>query len=178
MTLLEGRRLSAALASVLLAGLFVLVAGPVPAQAAASSRLAAEGCSQKTDNRSSDNWTAAEWKICVGNYGGPNGEADAKCWAGQTIGWSASPCWISGQFEILKGGDVIKSGPFFLDVPLDGVVTSRPFRFTCQGYGEYTFRTSGAQATLYVTDKNGNSYARPGYQSARIADATATVTMC
>ncbi|MEU2289131.1 hypothetical protein ABZ614_45900 [Streptomyces sp. NPDC013178] len=136
-----------------------------------------EGCSHKTDNRSPDNWTSAEWKICVGNYGGPHGEVEAQCWAGQTIGWNKDTCDISGQFEIRKGQEVIKSGSFYIGVPLDGINTARPFRFTCQGHGEYTFTTSGVSATLMV-DSSGGSYPRPGYQSVNIADATATVTMC
>ncbi|MFJ6000321.1 hypothetical protein [Streptomyces sp. NPDC092370] len=165
------------MARTLLAGLFVLVAGAVPAQAA-SSRLSVEGCSSERDNRSPDNWTSATWKICIGDYGGAHGQADVKCWAGQTIGWNASRCLITGQFEIRKGNEVIKSGPFALDVPLNGASTARPFRFYCQGHGEYTFSTTGVQGTLLQTDSDGDAQARPGYQSVNIADATATVTMC
>jgi hypothetical protein len=178
MTLRGARRLSAAVASTLLAGLLVLVGGAVPAQATAPSRLSVEGCSGKTDNRSPNNWTAADWKICVGDYGGQHGEVEAQCWAGQTIGWNSSKCGISGQFEIRKGHEIIKSGGFYLDVPYNGVITARPFRFYCQGHGEYTFTTTGVTATLLVTDAQGNTYARPGYESVNIKDATATVTMC
>ncbi|BBJ37477.1 hypothetical protein SSPO_001950 [Streptomyces antimycoticus] len=177
MKLLAGKRLSTAAAGVLLAGLFVPATGAAAAQAA-GSRLSVEGCSSKTDNRSSDNWTAADWKICLGDYGGANGSADVKCYAGQTIGWNASRCLISGQFEIRKGNEVIKSEPFGLDVPMNGAVTSVPFRFYCQGPGEYTFRTSGVQATLVRVGRDGQLEARPGFQTAHIADATATVTMC
>jgi hypothetical protein len=167
----------AAVTSMMLAGLFALVGGSIPAQAVASSRLSVEGCSQNTDNRSSDNWTSAQWKICVGDYSGAHGEVEAQCWAGQTVGWNKNPCDVSGNFEIRKGDEVIKSEGFYFRVPLDGVITARPFRFYCQGNGEYTFTTSGVRATLMV-DSSGGSYPRPGYQSMNIADATATVTMC
>ncbi|MFF1481225.1 hypothetical protein ACFVYD_27360 [Streptomyces sp. NPDC058301] len=177
MKLLAGKRLSTAVAGVLLAGLFVPATGAAATQAA-GSRLSVEGCSSKTDNRSSDNWTAADWKICIGDYGGENGSADVKCYAGQTVGWNASLCTIYGRFEISKGNEVIKSGQFALDVPLNGAVTSVPFRFYCQGPGEYTFRTSGVQATLVRVGRDGQLEARSGFQTAHIADATATVTMC
>ncbi|MGA5171337.1 MULTISPECIES: hypothetical protein [Streptomyces] len=177
MKLLAGKRLSTAVAGVLLAGLFVPATGAAATQAA-GSRLSVEGCSSKTDNRSSDNWTAADWKICLGDYGGANGSAEAQCYAGQTIGWSASRCLIYGRFEISKGNEVIKSEQFSLDVPVNGAVTSVPFRFYCQGPGEYTFRTSGVQATLVRVGRDGELEARPGFQTAHIADATATVTMC
>jgi hypothetical protein len=176
MKLLAGKRLSTAVAGVLLAGLLVPATGAAAAQA--GSRLSVEGCSSKTDNRSSDNWTAADWKICIGDYGGANGSADVKCYVGQTVGWNASRCSIYGWFEISKGDEVIKSGQFSLNVPLDGAVTSVPFRFYCQGPGEYTFRTSGVQARLMRVGADGQLEARPGFQTAHIADATATVTMC
>lgn len=137
-----------------------------------------EACSPKTDNRSSDNWTAADWKICVGNYSGPHGEIDAKCYAGQTIGWNASRCRITGHFEIHKGQDVIEAGGFSVDVPLNGINTARPFRFDCRGNGQYTFSTSGVFGTLLTQGSTGSAYPRPGHQSVNIADATATVTMC
>lgn len=172
MTCSIGKRLSIAVASALLAGPVALVAGAGPAHASV------EGCSQKSDNRSADNWTSATWKICVGDYSGPHGEADADCWVGQTIGWNASRCMITGRFEIRKDGQTVKADSFSLFVPLDGTATAIPFRFSCQGNGSYTFTTSGVQATLLTTDSDGNSIARSGYQSANIADATATVTMC
>ncbi|MGW1050642.1 hypothetical protein [Streptomyces sp. NPDC002521] len=177
MILLGGRRLSAVVFSTLLAGLFAVAGAVAPAPATASSARSAEACSRQTDNRSSDNWTAADWKICVGNYGGPHGEIDAKCHAGQTIGWNASPCEISGHFEIRKGQEVIKAGRFSVDVPLNGIITARPFRFDCHGNGEYTFSTSGVVGTL-LSQSGAINFPRPGYQPVKIADATATVTMC
>ncbi|GHB68558.1 hypothetical protein GCM10010347_43440 [Streptomyces cirratus] len=151
-----------------------LASGIVPAQAAPGARASVEGCSNKTDNRSPNNWTAADWKICVGNYGGPHGEVDTKCYAGQTIGWNANPCTVSGSFEIRKGQEVVKSGRFAVGSPMNGIVTAVPFRFSCQGHGVYTFKTTGVHATL----RDGNGNPRQGYESAAVADATAAVTMC
>ncbi|WP_406161907.1 hypothetical protein OG806_39805 [Streptomyces sp. NBC_00882] len=174
MTFLRGNGLLLGVGGILTVGLLMPPAGAVPAQAVTGSSLAVEGCSQKTDNRSSDGWTAADWKICIGSYGGPHGEIEAKCYAGQTIGWNANPCRIGGDFEIRKGEVVIKSGRFGVSVPLGGVNTAAAFRFSCAGHGVYTFRTTGVSATLI--DSHGAP--RQGYQSVNITGAQATVTVC
>lgn len=167
----------AVIGSFLSSTLLVLSGSAVPAQAAAVPIQAETPCSGLVDNRSSDNWTSAEWKVCVDDSSGPHGQVTVYCWAGQVIGWNRSKCEVTGRYEIRKGSEVIKSGDFLFRVGSEGGTFSN-IRFSCQGRGAYTFDTSDVQATLLNRSSNGVTYPRPNYQSVNIADATATRTMC
>ncbi|MEU3499236.1 hypothetical protein ABZ726_00150 [Streptomyces hundungensis] len=155
-------------------------AGAAPSHtgsAAPAVRQAAdETCTPETDSYSADRWTSARWKSCLGTYGGPHGSFQAKCWGGQTIGWSQKNCRVSGRFEIRDGQKkVVKSGSFglsyngLIDEP---TVTTSAFRFNCDGraHGRFTFRTSGTKAKL------SGDYSH--YEAAKIPDATVTHPMC
>ncbi|MFE9256088.1 hypothetical protein [Streptomyces sp. NPDC006879] len=144
--------------------------------APAARQAADETCTPKTDSYSSDQWTSARWQACLGTYGGPHGSFQAKCWRGQTIGWSQMNCHVSGQFEIRDGqGNPVKSGGFglvyngLIDEP---TVTTNAFRFNCDGrsHGQFTFKTFNTKAKLT------GRYSH--YKAADIPDATVTHPLC
>ncbi|WP_344496976.1 hypothetical protein [Streptomyces enissocaesilis] len=135
-----------------------------------------ETCTPETDTYSSDRWTSARWQSCLSTYGGPHGSFQAKCWRGQTIGWSQMNCTVTGRFEIRDGQEnLVKSGDFglgyngLIDEP---TLTTNAFRFNCDGrtHGQFTFKTFDTKAQLT------GSYSH--YQAAEIPDTTVTHTMC
>jgi hypothetical protein len=155
MSLIVRSSIACAAAVVLSSGVTSLfLASATPPAHAGTAKHSDEVCSSKSDTRSSDGKVSAVWSVCIKAGGWSHGTLSMVCWGG-TVLWTTKACFVEGDYDVSKDGQVIKNGYFSEASDGVGYLTgAQTFTYNCQGPGRYTFTIRNAK--VYIDGKQVN----------------------